>query len=388
MKTESKTIPLSQPYLEGPGYWRIQACLESGDVSAQGTFLSEFAERICAATGARHCVLVASGTAALHLILRVAGIGPGDEVLVPSLTFIASANVVTYVGATPVFLDVDPATSCLDVQSLRSFLGDHCERREGSTWNLRTGRRIRAVMPVHLYGHPVDMEPLRMLSQEHGLFSVEDATEALGASYRGASVGTLGDAAALSFNGNKLITTGSGGAVLTDDPAFAERVRHLSTQARVPGIDYRHDEVGYNYRMTNLQAALGCSQIENLSWRLAKKRAIADQYRAELDGLSGLEFCEEATWAQSAYWLSCARVRNGAPLSARELTDALRARGMMARPFFMPLHTLPPFSTCPAVDVGDAVRAYEEGVCLPSHLGLAQDDIRAVTSAIRELWRR
>ncbi|MGQ9591345.1 MAG: aminotransferase class I/II-fold pyridoxal phosphate-dependent enzyme [Planctomycetota bacterium] len=382
----ARTTPLSQPYLEGPGYWRIQACLESGDVSAEGCFLSEFADRLRAATAVEHCVLVSSGTAALHLILRALGIGPGDEVIVPSLTFVATANAVTYVGATPVFVDIDPRTSCLDPESVRSFLEEHGESSGGSLGNRRTGRRIRAAMPVHLYGHPADMEALRELARARDLFLVEDATEALGALYRGSPVGGLGDAAALSFNGNKLITTGTGGAVLTNDPALAERVRHLSTQARVSGIDYIHDEIGCNYRMTNLQAALGCAQMENLDWRLGKKRAIAEVYRRELEGLPGLRFCAEAPWARSAYWLSCVRLGAGAPVSARALTDGLRAQGIMARPFFVPLHMLAPYASCHSDGLRESVRAYEEGVCVPSHLGLDEEDVRSVARAIRGRW--
>ena len=341
-------------------------------------FEQEFAARCGAARG----VAVNSGTSALHLALLAAGVRPGDEVLVPTFTFIATANAIAYCGAHPVFLDVEPVAWGLDPAKLAEFLVRECRTEHGHTVNRRSGRTIRAVLPVDLYGHPCDLDPVLMAAREHGLAVVEDAAEALGAVYRGRPVGGDAPLACLSFNGNKVITSGAGGMVLTRDDALAARVRGLTTQARGDALEFVHGEVGFNYRLSNLHAALGLAQIEQLPGFLESKRETAAAYAAMLTGVDGVTMAGEAPWARSAWWMPSLLLDERRCPDVRALLRDLNADGIQARPLWRPLHLQPAFAAaqCHAIEV--APRLSARGLSLPCSVGITPEERRTVVEAL------
>ena len=277
-------VALHEPVFAGREWEYVRSCLDSGWVSSAGAFVDRFERELAAYLGARHVIAVVNGTAALHVALLLAGVRPGDEVLIPSLTFIATANAVAYCGALPHFVDCDVETLGLDPSRLNSYLAEIAEVVDGTCRNRRTGARIAGVVPVHIFGHPVAMDALGEVAARYRLPLIEDATEAIGSRYRGRAAGTIGLMGTLSFNGNKTITTGGGGALITNDDALAQHARHLTTTAKTPHRWlYLHDEIGFNYRLPNLNAALGCAQLEELDGFIARKRRLATLY-AELLG--------------------------------------------------------------------------------------------------------
>lgn len=379
-------VPLSVPEIRGNEWAYVKECLDTGWVSSAGAFVERFEREMARVSGADHAVATASGTAALHVALAVAGVRPDDEVLVSALTFIAPANAIRYLGAWPVFIDAEPAHWQMDGRRVRDFLADGCVRRDGALRNRETGRRIAAILPVHILGHPVDLDPILDLAREHGLPVVEDATESLGATCRGRPVGQLGDVACYSFNGNKLITTGGGGMLVTRHEAWARRARYLTTQAKDDAIEYVHHEVGYNYRLTNLQAAMGVAQLEGLADFLAAKRRIAERYTAALRDVPGLAPMREAEWARSAWWMYTIGVDEAVfGRDSRALMRALDARGIQTRPLWQPLHRSPahagsPVASCPVADELNRV-----ALSLPCSVGLPAADQERVIEALRGL---
>jgi perosamine synthetase len=257
-------IPLSVPSLNGNEWKYVKACLDAGWVSSAGPFVDRFEQEVAGYLGAKYAVATVSGTAALHIALLVAGVRTDDEVLVPTLTFIAPANAVRYVGAWPVFIDVEPDYWQMAPAAVRQFLSDECRKVNGEIRNRTTGRRIAAILPVHILGHPSDSDSIMEVAAEFGLHVVGDATEGLGARYKNRPVGNLADISCLSFNGNKIITAGGGGMIVTDRKDWADRARYLTTQAKDNPVEYEHSQVGYNYRLSNIHAALGCAQLEKL----------------------------------------------------------------------------------------------------------------------------
>ena len=379
-------VPLSVPEIRGNEWAYVKECLDTGWVSSAGAFVERFEREMARVSGADHAVATASGTAALHVALAVAGVRRDDEVLVSALTFIAPANAIRYLGAWPVFIDAEPAHWQMDGRRVRDFLADGCVLRDGALRNRETGRRIAAILPVHILGHPVDLDPILDLAREHGLPVVEDATESLGASCRGRPVGQLGDVACYSFNGNKLITTGGGGMLVTRHEAWARRARYLTTQAKDDAIEYVHHEVGYNYRLTNLQAAMGVAQLEGLADFLAAKRRIAERYTAALRDVPGLAPMREAEWARSAWWMYTVGVDEAVfGRDSRALMRALDARGIQTRPLWQPLHRSPahagsPVASCPVADELNRV-----ALSLPCSVGLPAADQERVIEALRGL---
>jgi perosamine synthetase len=370
-------IPLCVPHLEGREWEYVRDCLDSNWVSSVGPYVTRFEEAVAERLGARAAVATVNGTAALHVALLACCVAPDDEVLVPTLTFIAPANAVRYCGAWPVFVDADPATWQMDIALVDQFLRESC-RAEGSRLvNRRSGRRVAAVLPVHLLGHPVDMDPLVALAKTYGLKVVEDATESFGSLYKGRPVGTHGDASCLSFNGNKLITTGGGGMIVTNDPALAERAHYLTTQAKDDPIEYVHNDVGFNYRLTNLQAALGCAQLEKLDRYIEKKRAIAARYRGGLPDVPGLP---EAPWALATFWLYTILTRR---VDRRTLLRRLEAHRIQTRPLWQPLHRSPAHRGAEAIGGAVAERIQREALSLPSSISLSEADQERVIAAVR-----
>ena len=304
MSDGADRIPNAVPHLAGNEWRYLKDCLDTNWVSSVGPYVDRFEREMAAYVGARHGIAVVTGTAALHAALVAGGVRPDDEVLVPSLTFISTANAIHYCGAWPVFMDSDPKTWTIDPGKTAEFLERECEVHHDTLVNRVTGRRVKALLPVHLYGHPADLDPLTELTARYpGLVLIEDAAEALGARYKSRRIGSRGLAGCLSFNGNKIITTGGGGMVVTDDDEVARRLRSLTTQARADAGEWIHDEVGFNYRLTNLQAALGVAQLEQLDRFVEAKRATARAYTEALGGLPGVEPFVEQPWAVSNFWM-------------------------------------------------------------------------------------
>lgn len=382
-------IPLCVPELRGHEWTYVKECLDTSWVSSVGSFVDRFEAEIAGRVGARYAIATVSGTAALHVSLLLAGVEPGDEVVISALSFIAPANAIRYAGAFPVFIDADPVYWELDVAKLASFLEEGCERRDGGVFNRSTGRRVRAVLPVHILGHPVQIEPIVAVARLYGLAVVEDAAESFGARYRTdagdwASVGRFGDLGCLSFNGNKLITTGGGGMIVSDDAHLAARARYLTTQAKDDPVAYIHNEVGFNYRLGNVQAALGCAQLEHLDEYIAAKRRIADGYREAFDGLLGLTCMQEAPWASAVFWLFTVAVDPAqAPIDRDGLLAALAAERIQSRPLWEPLHQSRAHRGSFAWHCQEAERLGRHGLCLPSSVGLGDEDQRRVVEVVR-----
>ncbi len=379
-------IPLCVPEIRGNEWAYVRECLDTGWVSSAGSFVERFERELAAEAGTAHAVATVNGTAALHIALLLAGVEPDDEVLVSTLTFIAPANAVRYAGAWPVFIDAEPDYFQMDVGSLREFLRHGCERTAGILRNRATGRRVRALLPVHILGHPVDMDPLLELAGEFGLPVIEDATESLGARYHSRPVGGLGNIGCFSFNGNKLITTGGGGMLVTNDAALAERARYLTTQAKDDAVEYVHGAVGFNYRLTNLQAAMGSAQLEQLDPFLAAKRTIAARYDSGFAGLPAIRPMAEAPWARSAWWMYTVLLDHAeCGMDSRALMRALAEREIQTRPLWQPLHRSPAHAGSPPTACPVAERLNRVALSLPCSVGLDAASQARVIAAVRDV---
>ncbi len=379
-------VPLCEPALLGNEWAYVRECLDTGWVSSVGTFVDRFEQALADAVGASHAVATVNGTAALHTALLVAGVEPEDEVLVSTLTFIAPANAIRYVGARPVFVDAEPATWQMDPARVEQFLSDQCVWRNGALRNQVTGRRVRALLPVHILGHPVDLDPILEAARRYDLPVIEDATESLGATYRGRPVGRLGDIACFSFNGNKLITTGGGGMIVTDRKDWATRAKYLTTQAKDDPVEYIHREVGYNYRLTNVQAALGVAQMERLEQYVAAKRRIAARYAASLRDLPGFTAMPSASWAHSVYWLYTVLIdRSATGLGSRELLTALAKRSVQTRPLWQPIHQSPAHAGSAVLGGEVADRLHRDALSLPCSVGLLPEQQEYVIRQLTEI---
>ena len=388
-------IPLSVPQLGGNEWAYLKECLDGGWVSSAGPFVTRFEEAVAAYVGAEHAVAVVNGTSGLHIALKVVGVEPDDEVLVSDLTFVAPVNAILYCGAHPVLMDANPGTWQMDADKVERFLEEECTVRRGSCVNRRSGRRVRAMVPVHILGLACEMDRLVELARRFRLAVVEDAAEGMGVRFRGRHVGTFGEVGVLSFNGNKIITTGGGGMVVTRDAGHAQRVRHLTTQAKRGGIEYLHDEVGYNYRLTNIQAALGLAQLEQLGTFIERKRAIAQRYETALRGLERLSVMPRPVGVDATYWLYTVLLDQETTLDERVRVIAhVRARGIEARPLWHPIHALEPYQGFLAYAIEQANDLYTRGICLPSSVGLREEDqarclaVLKEALTLREAWRR
>lgn len=303
--SSKQPVALHEPVFGGREWDYVRECLNTGWVSSVGKFVDEFERRLADYTGVAHAIAVVNGTAALHMSLLLAGVERGDEVLTPALTFVATANAVAYIGAIPHFVDSEERTLGVDPVKLNDYLNDIVKMKDGQPFNRLTGRRLRAIVPMHTFGHPVDLDPLMEVAERFSLSIVEDAAESLGSLYKGRHTGSFGSIAALSFNGNKIVTTGGGGAILTNDLRIAKRAKHLTTTAKQPHPwAFFHDETGFNYRLPNINAALGCAQLEQLDTFVQRKRELARRYAEAFDGLSGLRVFQEQPFARSNYWLN------------------------------------------------------------------------------------
>lgn len=374
-KKEDCFLSLHEPRFEGNEWKYIKECLDTGWVSSVGKYVDLFEQKLAEWTGSPYAVAVVNGTAALHISLLLAGVKQNDEVIIPSLTFIATANAVSYCGAIPHFVDVSEETLGIDPGLLRTYLKSECViRSDGFLYNRRTNRKISAIVPMHTFGHPVDMDPLLELCAEMNLIVVEDAAESLGSYYKGQHTGTLGRVAAISFNGNKIITTGGGGAVLTSDEKLAKAAKHLTTTAKQPHRwIITHDEIGYNYRMPNLNAALGCAQLEQLPKLLHHKRALAEAYRLVFENTEGISFYQERPFAKSNYWLNTIVLNKPNRLLIDQILMHTNDSSVMTRPIWTPMHKQPMFRNCPSMELTVTERLEQTIVNIPSSafLGVA-----------------
>jgi perosamine synthetase len=339
--------------------------------------------------GTKHGIATCNGTAALHIALLITGVQPDDEVLVSVLSFIAPANTIRYVGAWPVFIDSEPNHWQMDPEKIVAFLNNECRWKNGALYNKATGRRVRAILPVHILGHPVNMDPILEMARKFNLTVIEDATESLGAQYKDRMVGHLGDIGCFSFNGNKIITTGAGGMIVTDNRRWAEQAHYLITQAKEDPVEYIHKEIGYNYRLSSIHAAMGVAQMEMLDEYIATKRSIAHRYREGLQEIAGLNLPVQAEWAESIFWLYTVLIdEQEFGMSSRDVLNALADLGIQTRPLWHPLHTLRPFEDCFAYKIGVADRLYRDGLSLPCSVGLTQEDQERVVRILANAQKR
>lgn len=357
-------IPVAAPVLGERELDYVTDCIRSGWVSSLGEYVRRFEQQFAAYCGVRHGVATHNGTVALHLALAALGIGPGDEVIVPSLTFVATGNAVAYTGATPIFVDSETTSWNIDPAAVAAAITP----------------RTRAIIAVHLYGHPANMDALRDLATGHRLVLIEDAAEAHGACYKGRRTGSLGDVAVFSFYGNKIITTGEGGMVLSNDAAFVERCYYLENQAKARENPYWHAEIGYNYRMTNIQAALGVAQMERIDEFVAARVRNADHYNRRLAEVPGITRPPCAEWARNVYWMYTVLIEDDYGLDRDTFMARLRQRGIETRPAFYPLHRLPMYDCGQQLPVAEEIA--RRGVNLPSGSALTPAEVDAVCDAI------
>jgi perosamine synthetase len=376
--------PLIVPEIRGNEWEYVKDCLDTNWVSSVGSYVDRLEKMTAEATGTKYAVATSSGTAALHIALMLAGVEPNDEVLVSTLTFIAPVNTIRYVGAYPVLIDAEPRYWQIDPAGVIEFLESGCRWDGHELRNRQTGRRVRAILPVHILGHPVDLDPILEVAAKYSLPMIEDATEGLGARYKGKGLGSFGQTGCFSFNGNKIITTGGGGMIVTDDPASAARARYLTTQAKDDPIEYIHSEVGYNYRLTNLLAAMGCAQMEQLDGYVEAKRNLASRYRSALASIPGISLPQEADWAFSTFWMYTILVDEKiAHVTSRELLRELHARKIQTRPLWQPMHHSPAHrdsfrGACPNADT-----LHQQALSLPCSVGLTPQAQESVIDAIK-----
>jgi perosamine synthetase len=370
----ARPVHLHEPRFAGNEWNYVKSCIDEGWVSSAGAFVGDFEQRLAAACGTKAAVALVNGTAALHVALRLNGVEPGDEVILPSLTFIATANAVAYCGAVPHFVDIDSERLGIDPGALDRHLRRIADVKGGAAVNRETGRVIRACVPVHVFGHPADMDAINAVCAALGITVIEDATESLGSLYRGRPCGGLGQAGVLSFNGNKIVTTGGGGAIVTNDLDLAARAKHLTTTAKLPHRwAFLHDETGWNYRLPNINAALGVAQLEALDGFVAAKRRLALRYAEAFGAVDGVRFVNEPADTASNYWLNAILLDEDNEAARNEVLEATHAAGLLTRPTWTPMHQLPMFAAASRADLAVTESIHRRLVNLPSSAVLGME---------------
>ncbi|WP_333859909.1 LegC family aminotransferase [Clostridium sp.] len=361
-------IPLCVPEIKGNEWKYIKECLDTNWVSSAGAFVDKFESEFVKYMNVKKAVVTMNGTSALELALRTLNIGKGDEVIVSSMTFISPVNTIRYVGAEPVFVDICSDTWVMDADKVEEMITP----------------KTRAIMPVHIYGHPVDMDKIMGIASKHNLYVIEDATESLGAKYKGKNVGSIGHIACFSFNGNKLITTGAGGILATNDKKIGDRAKYLSTQTKtvLDNGGFYHEEIGYNFRMPNLLAAMGCAQLENIEEYISLKRKHALLYNKFLGDIEGITLPVEREGVKNIYWLYSVIIEKDYPISRDKLILKLKENSIQSRPFFMPVHDMPPYKKCRTGDMSVTNDIIKKGINLPSSVGLSEDEIKYICDII------
>jgi perosamine synthetase len=371
ISVERGPVALHEPKFNGREWDYVKECIDTGWVSSAGKFVDRFEMDLAAYTGAKHTVAVVNGTAALHVSLQLAGVKAGDEVLVPALSFVATASAVAYCGALPHFVDSEERTLGVDPEALRDYLSFSTEIRSGICWNRHTQRPIRALVPMHTFGHPVNLNGMMAVAKDFHLVLVEDAAESLGSFYHGRHTGTFGRLGTVSFNGNKTITTGGGGAILTNDAELARHAKHLTTTAKIPHRwEYAHDELGYNYRLPNLNAALGCAQLEQLPNFLESKRRLYTCYQQAFAPLSQVRLVAEPEGCRSSYWLQTLLLDDTIAGERDMVLAQTNEAGLMTRPAWTLLHRLPMYGRCPRAPLTVAEGLERRLINLPSSVSV------------------
>ncbi|HMP51258.1 MAG TPA: LegC family aminotransferase [Candidatus Melainabacteria bacterium] len=368
---EERPIPLHAPIFEGNEWHYVKDCLDTGWVSSVGAYVNRFETELSRYTGAKNAIATVNGTCALMVSLRALGVEPDDEVLVPDLTFVATANAVSHLGAVPHFVDCSLETLGVDPEKLKSWLEKVGEKRKNGLFNRETGRRVKALIAMHTFGHPCRIDDIKEVCESYNVILVEDAAESIGSFYKGKHTGLWGKASTLSFNGNKTITTGGGGAVITDDDELASKIRHLTTTAKEPHIwRFFHDQVGYNFRMPNLNAALGCAQLERLDQFIASKRALLNTYKKAMQSIEGATIFEEPPECNSNYWLHVLILDKSHAPMLTEILDKANHQGFQVRPAWELMHTLPMYCRNPKMPTRTAEQLRNSVLCLPSSANL------------------
>ncbi len=366
------SVALHEPSFDGNEWLYLKECLDSNYVSSVGKFVDQFELSLASYTGAKFAISVVNGTAALQVALKLAGVNSGEEVLLPALTFVATANAISYLGAIPHFVDSEESTLGIDVLKLREYLSANTEEQSGLCINKSTKRVIRALVPMHTFGHPSNIEQLLTIARDFNLVLVEDAAESLGSFYMGQHTGTFGSLGILSFNGNKTITTGGGGAILTNDESLAVRAKHLTTTAKIAHKwEFDHDEIGYNYRMPNINAALGCAQMEKLPEKIRLKRDLFKKYKQAFTSISGASIFKEPINCHSNYWLQTLLLEDSSLALKDSILDASNTAGIMTRPTWKLISNLAPYRNSPTMSLEGANSLYLRAINLPSSPSLS-----------------
>jgi aminotransferase in exopolysaccharide biosynthesis len=369
----SRNVPLHEPSFDGNEWIYVKECLDSTFVSSVGKFVDRFESDLAHLTGAKNVISVVNGTAALHIALKLAGVISNDEVLVPALTFVATVNAVTYCNAIPHFVDSEVRTLGMDAYKLREYLSSQTEQHGGKCINSATGRVIRAMVPMHTFGHPSDIEGLLSISKDFNITLVEDAAESLGSYYFGQHTGTFGVLGTLSFNGNKTVTTGGGGAILTNDDGLARHAKHITTTAKIPHAwEYVHDEIGYNYRMPNINAALGCAQLEQLTRKLESKRNLFIAYQKAISEITGITIVKEPENCKSNYWLQTLKLDNFSMELRDKVLEKTNKAGYVTRPSWNLISSLKPFAHFPKMDLSTSKDLVAGLINIPSSSNLSK----------------
>ena len=383
----SNFIPLSVPSLQGNELQYIKECIDTEWVSSAGKYVKIFENKVIETTGSKFAIACVNGTSALQVSLRLAGVKPGDEVIIPTLTFIAPVNAIAYNGATPIFMDSDKFFN-IDVNKTIEFIKNNTDFKNGSTYNKGTRNKISAIVPVHVWGNAVYLDELVSLCQERNISIVEDASESLGSlytegKYKGRHTGTIGKLGCVSFNGNKIITTGGGGMILTDDEELADKAHYLITQAKDDPIRYVHDEIGYNYRLTNIQSALGVAQLEQLPGFLERKKGIHKHYEKALVDIEGLQIASVPGYADNNHWMNLLQIDTKIFGESREeLMQKLEKNNIQTRPVWALNHIQKPYRDCQSYQIEKAEKLINDSLCLPSSANLSDEDLHQVIKCL------
>jgi perosamine synthetase len=377
--SNDKLIPLSVPNIAGNEWKYVKDCLDTGWISSVGSYVTQFEQMVADFAGAKYGVAAVNGTAALHIALLLSGVKQDDYVILPNLTFVASANSIKYLGADPILIDADPDLWQMDLDLLEEFLENETDEKDGHLIYIQDGRRIGAIMPVHILGNMCDMDRFMSIVKKYPLPIVEDATEALGTTYKGKSAGTFSPLACFSFNGNKIISTGGGGVIVTDDEALAKHARHVTTTAKARSDEYYHDEVGYNYRLVNVLAAIGVGQMELLPSFIKRKKECVDFYKSELTGVADIRFQQELPDVTTNGWLFTIQTDK-----QQQLLDHLNANNILSRRFWMPMNKLPMYKDCVYVQKKDnADYIYNTCLSIPCSTNITNEQLEIVVKEIK-----
>jgi len=379
-------IPLSVPFLNGNEWKYVKDCLDTGWISSAGSYVTQFEQLVADYAGVKYGIACMNGTVGLHIAQILSGVTSEDHVIAPNITFIATLNAIKYTGASPILIDVDTRSWQMDLELLESFLQENVVFKEVDgqiySFNKETNKRIKAIMPVHVLGNIGDMEQLQEIATSYHLDIIEDSTEALGSLHNGKHAGSFGKFGVFSFNGNKIISTGGGGVIVTNDEALAQKAKHLTTQAKVSAMEYLHDEVGYNYRLVNVLAAIGVAQMEQFPTLLENKKIMDDYYRSELSGIGDIEFQMVLPCVEANCWLFTFKTKY-----MRELLDYLNSNGVQSRPFWVPMNQLEMFKNDIYVtEKNNSNEIYQTSISIPSSAGISQSELERVVATIKEFY--